>query len=229
MWPVKAMAPTIRENRKQAAGDNSFRKLEDACSNMISGSLNLYRDLRDATAESLFFQIYGSMIALGEEGEARPALQSDLNQNLRELPYVKEAIAAIDKGGFPEAVFRIGALAGRFAGNIPLTRLEEGQEFVRSDKALSKLTADEIRRLRSDAGVMALLEPERTLEALPHLLSNKEDRDRVISILEWVMSLEGISEGQKDLGKKIIASLQGKLPAATKKAPARKKKSSGQE
>ena len=229
MWPVKAMAPTIRENRKQAAGDNSFRKLEDACSNMISGSLNLYRDLRDATAESLFFQIYGSLIALGEEGEARPALQSDLNQNLRELPYVKEALAAIDKGGFPEAVFRIGALAGRFAGNIPLTRLEEGQEFVRSDKALSKLTADEIRRLRSDAGVMALLEPERTLEALPHLLSNKEDRDRVITILEWVMSLEGISEGQKDLGKKIIASLQGKLPAATKKAPARKKKSSGQE
>ena len=165
------------------------------------------------------------MIALGEEGEARPALQSDVNQNLRELPYVKEALAAVEKGGYPEAIARIGALMGLFAGSIPLTRLEMGQEFVRSDKALAKLTEDEIRRLRSEAGVMALLEPERTLEALPLFLTNKEDRDRVVSVLEWAMSLEGISEGQKDLGKKIIASLQGGRSTDRKKAPAKKRKS----
>ncbi len=116
-----------------------FANLEGTCSSMITASLNLYRDLRDAATESAFFQIYGSMIALGEAGEARPALQSDVNQNLRELPYVKEALAAIEKGGYPEAIARIGALMGRFAGSIPLTRLEMGQEFVRSDKALAKL------------------------------------------------------------------------------------------
>ena len=36
MWPVRAMAPAVRENRKQAAGDNAFRKLEGVCSSMIT-------------------------------------------------------------------------------------------------------------------------------------------------------------------------------------------------
>ncbi len=69
---------------------------------------------------------------------------------------------------------------------------------------------------------MALLEPERTMEALPLFLTNKEDRERVISVMEWAMSLEGISEGQKDLGKKIIASLQRGKSTDRKKAPAKK-------
>jgi len=41
-----------------------------------------------------------------------------------------------------------------------------------------------LRRLRSEAGVMVLLEPERTLKALPALLPGKEERKRTLSLLE---------------------------------------------
>jgi len=113
------------------------------------------------------------------------------------MPYVKEALSAIDQGGYPEAVARIGALVGRYAGPIPLDRLEMADEFVLSDKVLSKLSADQIRRLRSDAGVMVLLEPERTLDALPRLLTVDEDRERIVSILQWGLSMEGITPEQR--------------------------------
>ena len=93
----------------------------------------------------------------------------------RELPFVKEALTNINKGGYPEAVARISALVGRFADSIPLLRLEKASEIVHEDKALSKITEDEMRLMRS-SGVMALLEPELTLHSLPLLLSSREDR-----------------------------------------------------
>ena len=41
----------------------------------------------------------------------------------RELPFVKEALASIDEGGFPEALARVGALLARRGAPLPLARL----------------------------------------------------------------------------------------------------------
>ncbi len=227
MWPLKAMAPYVRQNRKPAASDNAFRVLEGAWSQAITGSLNFYRDMRDAATESAFFQIYGSLVASGvapgAEGETRTGLPPAA-ADLRELPYVKAALAAIDRGGYPEAVARMSALFGRFASSIPLSRLETIQEFVRADEVLSKISEDEMRRLNSEAGVLALLEPERTMEALPGLLSSKEDRDRALKLLEWAMSLEGVSPLQLDFANNIYELIKGAaLPGAKKKSSGKKK------
>ncbi len=222
MWPIGVTAARVQADRKPASKDNPFRRLEEMGSEMITASLNLYRDLRDASSESAFFQIYGSMIALGAAGDVKPGQQAEAKVNPRELPYVKEALAAIDKGGYPEAMARIGALVGQFAGPIPLYRLELTEEFVKSDKVLSKLSEDEARRLRSEAGVMVLLEPERTMQALPRLLSKKEDRERVLEILEWGMKMEGITRDQLAMGTKIYELLEGSA-AGGKKGSSKKK------
>ena len=206
MWPLPVMASTVKAGRKPLAKDNPFRRLEEAWSEMVIGSWNLFRDLRDAASEAAFFRIYGSMVTLGV-GSVKPAIEPDVKIDPRELPYVKEALSAIDQGGYPEAVARIGALVGRYAGPIPLGRLEMADEFVRSDKVLSKLSEDQIRSLRSDAGVMSLLEPERTLAALPSLLTEEEDRERVLSILKWGLSQEGITPDQRSMITAIVDRL----------------------
>ena len=74
---------------------------------MITASLNLYRDLRDATSESVFFQIYGSMIALGAAGDVKFGQPLVATSDPRQLPFVKTALAAIEKGGYTEAIARI--------------------------------------------------------------------------------------------------------------------------
>jgi len=208
MGTVSAAASTVKAGRKPVSKDNSFRRLEEAWSEMITASLNLYRDLRDATSEAAFFEIFGSMIALGFSGDVKPPIQVETKVDINELPYVKEALSSIDQGGYPEAVARIGALVGRHAGAIPLVRLQMADEFVRSDKVLSKLSADEIRRLRSDAGVMALLEPEKTMDALPQLLAVDEEREHILSILQWGLSVEGITPEQRATILAIMGRLQ---------------------
>ncbi|HEX7505037.1 MAG TPA: DUF3141 domain-containing protein, partial [Syntrophales bacterium] len=207
MWPVGVMASKVEADRKPAPQDNPFRSLEEVGSEMITAFWNFYRDVRDAGGESAFFQIYGSMIALGASGDVKPGLQPLHQPDPREIPFVKEALARIETGGYPEAIARISALTGRFAGAIPLMRLEQAEEIVRSDKVLSKLTEDEKRHLRSEAEVMALLEPEFTLHALPKLLSNKEDRERAMSILEWSQTLDDLAKEQRDMIGKITAVL----------------------
>ncbi len=225
MWPVGEMASKVEADRKPASQDNPFRRLEEMGSEMITASWNLYRDLRDAESEAKFFQIYGSMIALGASGDVKIGQQPLQQTDPRELPFVKETLAKIEEGGYPEAMARISALVGRFAGSIPLLRLEKAEEIVRSDKVLSKLTEDQIRHMRSEAGVMVLLEPEFTLHALPKLLFKKEERERAMSILEWGRTLEELTKEQQDMIGKITAILsENKAGAGAGVSPKKKAK-----
>ena len=61
---------------------------------------------------------------------------------------------------------------------------------------LAKPTEARKRHLRSEAEVMALLEPEFTLHALPRLLSKKR-REQAMSILEWAQTLEGLTKSSE--------------------------------
>jgi len=207
MWPLPALVSAVRADRRPTTEKNIYRRLEEKWSEVISGSLDMYRDLRDAGRESLFYLLYGSMVAFGATGLKGQSI-SETAVNPRDLPYVKEVLETIDKGGYPEAVARIGALIGQYAGAIPLYRLEMADQFVRTDEILSKLSEDQIRRLRSEAGVMVLLEPERTLKALPLLLSNPDEREHVISLLQWGLTLEGLTREQREMGKTIIELLR---------------------
>ena len=220
MWPLSAMATAVKAMRKPVGEENPFRKIEEMGSEWITASWNLCRDLRDAASESLFFEIYGSMIALGASGDVKPGPTVRKGPEPRELPFVKEALAQIEKGGYPEALARIGALLGQFAGPIPLNRLAMTDEYVQSDKILSKISEEDARRLRSEAGVMVLLEPERTLQALPALLPEKQERKRVLALLEWAGRIDGITKEQRDMAYRIVALL-GKTPPGP--AAARKK------
>jgi pimeloyl-ACP methyl ester carboxylesterase len=225
MWPLSAMTSAVKAGRKPVSKDNPFRRFEEAWSEMITGSWNLFRDLRDAACEAAFFQIYGSMIALGVSGDVKPGQPIEAKQDPRELPFVQEALVNIEKGGYPEALARISALVGRFAGSIPLLRLEKASEIIRTDEALSKITEDEVHFMRAQAEVMAMLEPERTLHALPLLLSSKEERRRAMSFLLWGLTLEGMTKEQRDMIDRIIDVIKAAAPKDKAAGAGRKKAS----
>jgi hypothetical protein len=209
MWPVSPAASAVKSNRKPVKEDNPYRKLEETFSEMMTASLNLYRDLRDAASEAAFFQIYGSMITLGALGDVKPVIEPDAKVDPRKLPHVKEALTAIDKGGYAEAVARIGSLTAQYAAPIPLYTLEKASELVRSDEILSKLTEKQIRRIRSEAGVLALLEPEATLQALPKLLADPGDRRRALEVLQWGLKLDDVTAEQREILGRIQEVLSG--------------------
>jgi hypothetical protein len=207
LWPLPALASVAKATRQAAPPENPYRRAENALSEALTAGLDLYRDLRDATMEALFFQIYGGLTAAGVvdgSGSAPPAVTDP-----RELPLVQDALAAIGKGGYPEAVALIGALVGRGAGRIPLARLELVDRIIQSDESLSQLPADTMRRIKAEQAVIAELEPERGLQALPKLLADPDDRRRVLDLLDEATAAIPPTAAQQEVVQRVRSILGG--------------------
>jgi pimeloyl-ACP methyl ester carboxylesterase len=206
LWPLPALAAVVKAGRQAAPPDNPCRRVEKAVSDTISAGLDLYRDLRDAAMEALFFQVYGPAVALGVVEEpttdARPAVSDP-----RELPLVRDALAAIGTGGYSEALALIGALIGNGAGRIPLARLELVDRFIRSDNVLSHLPAEDVRRIKAEQAVVAELEPERGLQSLPKLLADSADRRRALAVLDEAAAAVELTPEQRTVLDRVWAVL----------------------
>jgi pimeloyl-ACP methyl ester carboxylesterase len=183
LWPMPALAAAVKDRRQPAPPENNYRRVEKVISELITAGLDLYRDLRDAALECLFFQIYGGLAAINPS--ARPQEQApSAVSDPRELPLVRDALAAIGTGGYPEALALIGALIGKKTGPIPLKHLELTDHFIRTDDVLAHIPADTARRIKAEQAVVAELEPERALQSLPVLLARDGDRERALAVLE---------------------------------------------
>ncbi|MEW6144162.1 MAG: DUF3141 domain-containing protein [Thermodesulfobacteriota bacterium] len=207
MMPVQILSRAAKDRRKPASPDNLYRILEKSGSVLISAYLDLVRDIRDAVSESLFFMFYGGLAAVGaSEPGAGEYIETKVNP--RELPFVREALSAIDKGGYPEFVARVVALIGRSAGVIPFKRLEYFDEMVSSDEKLSMLSADEFRRVMSEQAVIVEFEPDRAFEALPKLIPDEKEKERALNKLESIKSRSVLNDEQTAILDKIDSHIR---------------------
>jgi pimeloyl-ACP methyl ester carboxylesterase len=202
LWWLGPVAEAVKVQRQAAGPDQPFRRVEGMMSELVSGSLDLFRDIRDAMSEALFFEVYGNLflshMAGGEEA-AEGGLPTA--QDPRELPFVREALAAIDEGGYPEARARVAALLDQRGLPIPLSRLELKEELIADcGDLLPDLPREQMRRVRGEQEVVVRYEPERAIETLPLLLSDPR-----------VPRAEATPEQERTL-ERIRAVLGGKRP-----------------
>ena len=107
------MAHAVRENRRPVAADNPFVTTEQAVSQQIEKSLDLYRDMRDRTQELLFKAIYNSPLIEALAGLRAP--YADASKPRARDEHAEQLLAAKieairtreEQGGFAEAVLRI--------------------------------------------------------------------------------------------------------------------------
>jgi pimeloyl-ACP methyl ester carboxylesterase len=211
LWPLPALAGAVKAARQRALPENPCHPLETVVSDTIAAGLDLYRDLRDATMEAMFFTIYGGLATLGMT--ERPAEEPQPpNPDPRDLPLVQNALAAIGAGGYPEAMALIGALIGRGAGRMPLNRLELVDRFIREDMVLSQLPADVARRIKAEQAVIAELEPERALQSLPKLLADPADRRRALATLDEAVKAVTPTAEQQAVVDRIYSILAAAAP-----------------
>jgi pimeloyl-ACP methyl ester carboxylesterase len=206
LWTLPAMASTVKAQRCIAPPNNPYRRAEKTASDMIIAGLDLFRDVRDAMLESMFFQVYGPAAMLGVAEDTLIGAAPTVTDP-RDLPLVQNAITAIGTGGYPEAIALMGALVGRGAGRIRLERLEMIDHFVRSDEVLSKLSRNEVRRIKAEQAVVAELEPERGLHSLPKLLANPKDRRRAIAVLDEAATTAELTGDQLAMIERLRAIL----------------------
>ncbi len=192
-WWLKPAAEMVKQQRAALAPEHPLRQREKAMSELTSASLDYYRALRDAASEGQFFEVYGNMLSLYQP--AQPAAAG--SQDPRDLAVVKQALAAIDHGGYAEAAARAAVLLARKGEPRPVSRVELRKEMLNDYKdLLPVMTIAEARRVRGEQELIVLYEPEQAIATLPHLLSQAADRERFVSLLNQLMSDQRVQKAK---------------------------------
>jgi hypothetical protein len=214
-------AEAVRQQRRSVEADHPLRQLERIGSELLSASLDLYRGMRDAATEAAFFGTYANMYTMYLADGKRAGLPAPVEP--RELPFVKEALASVAEGGYPEAMARIGYLLMRKDEPLPLARLQTKDELARDYAAyLPQMAPDQFRRIRGEQEIIARYEPEQALVSLPQLLADPADRARLLALLDKLMAdqrvqaTEPTAQQREMLGR--IRSLLSPRPASERPA-----------
>lgn len=221
------MADAVKAQRQALPADAPARKTEKALSELTSAALDYYREVRDATSEAAFFQVYGNLFSV-YLADREGAIESESGKAVdpRDLPVVKDALAAIDKGGYPEAFARAAALLARSGEPTPLDRVHLKREMIEDYRDLLPATSpDEQRRIRGEQDIIVRYEPERAVATLPRLLRSVKDRQRLVALFKRLLADKRIAgleptAAQRAMLKRIEATLSSKPPAKPRPAVA---------
>jgi pimeloyl-ACP methyl ester carboxylesterase len=184
-------AEIVKAQRKPMPQDAPLRQWEKMSSEVVSASLDYYREIRDATSEAMFFQTFGNMFSLYLADRREEAKETVADP--RELPVVQEALSSIEAGGYPEAVTRVASLLARRGEPLPLARVALKKELIEEyADLLPKLAPDEWRRIRGEQDIIVRYEPERALATLPLLLADVADRERLITLAKRLLADERV-------------------------------------
>jgi hypothetical protein len=182
---IDAAATAVRQQRRPTDASHPMRKLETAISETMSATLDLYRDLRDATSELLFFEIYGALLFSygAPRDEAAPGQGG--SPDPRSAPAVRAALDALEDGGYSEALARAAELLAQRGAPLPLARFERKVALLKEyPDLLPDVPEGEWKRIRGRQAVIVQLERERALASLAQLLADRADRERFLSVLD---------------------------------------------
>jgi len=186
MAMLPAMADNVRASRTPAAEDNPFVALERAWADMVEQSIKAATDVRAAWYETAFLSIYASPWAhyYGHTHQTERTRKS--KDELRALPVVIEALAAINKGGLPEAVVRMMLLLAGSRGNVRRDRLERSSELLTSRSPFAEMESAARTRMIHMQNLMVHFEHEASLQALATLLPDAAARKKAIEMVDYV-------------------------------------------
>jgi pimeloyl-ACP methyl ester carboxylesterase len=188
-WLAPA-AGLVKSQRQPVGPEQPFRQVDAMLSELVSASLDYYQALRDATVEVLFYQTYGNLFSLYLEDKPAPAGAAALPPvDPRELPFVREALAAVDQGGYAQALARADCLLAPAGEPLKLAWLNLRQDLlIEYGDLLPELAPDAARRIRGEQEIICHYAPERAIASLPTLLRDPADRQRFLTLYDRLLA-----------------------------------------
>ena len=194
---------SVKANRHPADNEEPLRQMEQAMSDLISASLDYYRDVRDAVSEVAFFLMYGNIFSM------QLAKQSDAASIPTPEPFpIEDVLRSITEGGYAAAVARAAFLLNWKEVPLPLERVELMEEIL--EEYVDLLPNWTPRERQLNAGKQEIIcrhEPKKALETLPILLSEPTDRERFLTLIDKLLAdprvNESITPEQAKMAKRI--------------------------
>jgi tellurite resistance protein len=223
LWPLQAMACAVRENRQPVAADNPFVKTEQAVSQQIVKSLDLYRDMRDRAQELLFKAIYNSPLVealaglRAPYGDARKPRARDEQAEKLLAARIEAIRSREEQGGFGEAVLRIMLAVAQAEHMFDARGFRLAQRIKEEHPVLRELSREWVRAAAKEEAFMLRFDQERALAALPRLLPTEQARREAVDIVRHIGYADGeITPKSEAMLDKIERILGLDQPARTK-------------
>jgi pimeloyl-ACP methyl ester carboxylesterase len=192
-------ADFARAYRRPRSADNIGRRTEQLFSEYVSAALDLYRDIRDATSEAAFFEVYGNMMSL-QMADQRAVIRKQTRFDARALPAVRQVLDEIDKGGLPEAIVRTGLLLVKAGGGKRrLAQMEHTRELLAPTGVLRNIDEDQFRRLLHEETLVVEFEPVQAKRSLARLVRTTADRQRLNAVFDSIEQEAGLDARQQAL------------------------------
>ena len=215
---VPAAAAMARAWRQPRNEGNAGRRAERYGSAVVSASLDLWRDLRDAASEAAFFQIYGNLMSL-QMADQRAAIRRQTRIDPRALPAVRQVLDDLDRGGLPEAIVRAALLVAKAGGGKRrLAQMGAVRSLLEPTGVLEDVTEDDFRRVLHDETIIVEFEPREAKRTLPRLVASSADRRKLQGLLDALESDPHLDDRQREL----VGALRALIPAGGDARAARK-------
>ncbi len=201
-------AAMARAYRRPRSPDNAGRRAEQLFSEYVSASLDLYRDIRDATSEAAFFEVYGNMLSL-QMADQRDVIRKQTRFDARALPAVRQVLDEIDQGGLPEAIIRTGILIVKAGGGKHrLAQMEHTRALLAPTGVLRNIDEDQFRRLLHEETMVVEFEPVLAKRSLGRLVRTAGDRQKLNAVFDSLEADGGLDARQQTL----LAELRKLVP-----------------
>ncbi len=218
MWPLHWLGEVTRANRRPRGADNVLIRGERFQSAVRIAMLDLYRDLRDASSEAAFFQVYGNMMSL-QMADEREELRRKGKFDPRSIPAVREVLDTIEEGSALEGLARIAMLIGKAgSGTRRLSQMQRTREILSPEGEIAHMSEDERRRLLQEETIVVEFEPERAKHSLPKLLRTNDERRHAHALLDRAETDTALDESQR----RLVTELRALLPVAAMRKPAKR-------
>jgi hypothetical protein len=185
---LDSLSNQASQNRVKLSPTNPFLVAEKIGAEIFEMQLNLYRDIRDAWAESSFFAMYTSPISRAifhPTAEEHP-LHSEID--VMKMPEIQAALSNIEHGGLAEACVRMLHLLNKARGYVRRTRLERELQVLKRQDLFPDLSDQEIKKILHQQSLIVDFDQVNAMATLPLLLTTPESRR---AALDLVMQIAG--------------------------------------
>ncbi|MNO49668.1 hypothetical protein D3C76_400230 [compost metagenome] len=193
LWWLAGSAEQVRAERRPVRQDNPLLAWQDLFANLMSDTLNTFRDVRDAAQELCFYSVYSGLGALNGESTTR---NRDEQTSLQDKGLIERLHQTLLHGGKLQALIRILVLLGRTSDKIGKRRIEQ---LVQQGHALAVKHAVDSTVVRETLQLQSLLVfalPEESLSSLPLLIRETQERQEVLdTVAQWLPELFVVAEG----------------------------------
>ena len=210
-WALSSQNPMMAQVRSAAEMARAARAPRDPAGpsalaerhavSAASNALELYRAIRDATGEYLFFSIYGAMSMAKASASPRAAAKTAAHEEERPgEEYVRAAIAKAGQGDFYDAIARMAIMSMKAGtGRRHLSTAQTALGIIAQGAGVIGINPETVReRVREQAAVVEFA-PERASATLLDLLPAQEDRARALAIFEKLAETLDLNATQQAL------------------------------